>query len=235
MGPVAGSARIGGGVITISSKIGGGVWVRSGDSLVFDRGAEVGDVNYRGVKDAVVRDGATVGKISFEKLASSERSKKGFAVLMTLGFVFKILAFIAAGLALIWLFPRKISAVAHSIVARPGHSLLVGFLAMIATPILAILLFVVGIGYILAFMLLALFALMILFAMVVASIFVGSWVSQKLTKKPDMIIDWQAVVIGVIVLAVLGLIPVIGWIVCALAFLMALCGLLRMLNDERVL
>src|SRR6185503_9390810 len=199
-GPVSGSAKIAGGVITIASRIGGGVWIRANEQLVFESGAQVGDVSLKGPKEAVVKDGAKVGKIDFEQVMHRDSGRRGFAGIFTLGFVLQLLTFIAAGLVLIWLFPKRVSALAHGIVARPGISLLTGFLTMIAGPILAGLLLITGIGWMLALMVFLVYILVMIMAAVIAPIFVGSWVVQKLTKKPEMKVDWQAVVIGVIIL-----------------------------------
>lgn len=232
--PVAGDARIGGGVITIASRISGGVWIRSNESLTFARGAEVGNVSYKGARAAVVQDGANVGDIDFKELSRGHRAKQGLAGIATLGFVLQLLTFILAGLVLLWIFPKRISALAHGIIARPGMNLLIGLLTVIVTPILAFILLLTGIGWVLSLIILALYFLILIKAAVMTTIFVGSWVVQKLTKKPEMRVDWQAVVIGVIIVAIVALIPVVGWIAVFVAWLMSVGGILRMINTERM-
>jgi hypothetical protein len=129
-------------------------------------------------------------------------------------------------------FGSKILAVSEQLYKKPWGNLGFGFLALIAFPIAIFFLFVVLVGYYVALIGLMVYILCILLASLLAAMFVGAWLVKMLTKRPDLVIDWQAVVIGVVVLRLITIIPVVGWIACAILFLMSFGALLRTLRYD---
>jgi MFS family permease len=188
-----------------------------------------GAVTYTGLREAVVQDGAKVSNIEFKKMEGrKEGAGKAFAGILTVGFLIRLLAMIAAGLLLLKFFRERTATLVESIYQKPWSSLGIGLVAFIVVPIICILLLVVFIGYFIAAIIFVWYVLMIMIAMLMGAIFLGAWIVKLLTKKKQLVFDWQAVVIGVVVLSIVGLIPVVGWILCAIVFLMAFGALINM-------
>lgn len=223
-GPVSGGAYFMGGKITLNSKIDGNVKVTASNALVFGPQADIAsEVSYIGKQNATVTDGAKVN-VAFTALEQHQRDsgkRTGFIGFLLGGVVIKIVAFILAGLLFLNFFPKKAAAVTESMRTRPWANLGVGFAVAVATPIAAILAIVILVGYYVALIVLAAYILAIFISLLVGSIFVGSWIIKLLTKKPHMVLDWQAVVLGTIIITLLAFVPVVGWLIELGVFLIA--------------
>jgi cytoskeletal protein CcmA (bactofilin family) len=222
--PVEGGAFFMGGHVTLNSKINGAVKVTASNELVFGPNADIAsEVSYIGSKNAVVNDGAKVS-VSFTELKQHQRDRgerTGLLGFLVGSFVIKFLATALAGLLCLRLFRPQTQMVAESMFRQPWANLGIGFVAAIVMPIGIVIALVIVVGYYIALVAAAAYFLAILAAGLLAAIFLGAWIVKLLTKKPHLVLDWQAVVIGTVVLFLLGLIPVVGWLVCALLFLIA--------------
>jgi hypothetical protein len=75
------------------------------------------------------------------------------------------------------------------------------------------------------------YALSMAMAKVLAGIVLGTWII-RLSSKGKVAIDWKPAVLGVITFEILCLIPVIGWLISAWVFLLALGGLYSYLTQR---
>ena len=64
---------------------------------------------------------------------------------------------------------------------------------------------------------------------VFAGIILGTWLIKVLTKRQEYVIDWKAIVVGVIVIKLLALIPFVGWLPKFIFFLIGLGALVKWL------
>jgi hypothetical protein len=140
--------------------------------------------------------------------------------LLMLGFG---LAVIAAALLVAAFAARQVRAVESLIARQPGHVLVAGIAGSIGLPILAILLIVsvlgAPIGLAMLFILLPAVAFL---AWIVAAIWVGDWILGRVRGHVEPVHPYLAAVVGVIVLAVAGVLP----FVTAIATLFGFGGLL---------
>lgn len=232
-GSVIGSVRVYGGKVRINSKITGEVWVEAGEQLTFGPKAEVtGKVTYRGPKQAIMEAGAQVSPIQFTATESKSGGGGAFKAFFTGALLIKLLAWIIAILLLIKLMPAKTKTAIEIAHAKPWASLGIGFLALVATPIAVIILFITFIGYYVALAVLSMYVTMLIFSALIGSLFLGNLLIKWLTKKPDQVLDWQSAVIGVAVYMVLSFIPFVGWLACAILMLIALGSLVQMVKKE---
>jgi hypothetical protein len=81
---------------------------------------------------------------------------------------------------------------------------------------------IAGIGFLVYILLLALSG-------VFTALLAGSWLLMVFRRKDVYEISWIVIAVGVIVVAILKLIPFIGWLILMLLFLLSLGGLTRML------
>ncbi len=230
-GAVAGSVKANGGNILLNSAITGPVMVRATKGLVFGSHAVVNSaINYYGPKEAVVNDGAVVSTVNYQQWQGGRNkgARHVVASLFTAVFLFKLIAYIVAGLLLLRFLKRPAYAVVNNVYKSPWANLGIGFLSAIVFPILAIILVITLVGFYVGAVLGLFFALTMILSALIAAIFTGALIVKWLTKKPNLVLDWQAVLIGCVALAVIGFIPVIGWLVCAAIILMALGASMRL-------
>ncbi len=226
-GPIAGSMRASGGSITLNSAINGAVNVRTSKELVFGSSANIaGSINHTGPKQAVVKDGAKVSAINYQE-SRARGGRRHAGGILTLAFVLKLLAWIAGALVLLRFLPGRVRTVVESVRNSPWSNLGIGFAALILVPIAAIILAITMIGFYVAFLLIVPYIFFLGISCLTAAILVGGWVVKKLTKKEVMVLDWQAATIGVVIFALVGLIPIVGWLFVAILSLMAFGGYVR--------
>ncbi len=225
--PVAGSARIGGGTVTINSKISGSLWARINDKLIFYKNAEVTSGSYASPQSATVTDGAKVSSLQFNKWEGRHQGRNGFGKLLTLAFLIQLIGWSLLGLLLIKFNKFRTQAWVASTLAHPWENIVIGLIGAIVIPVVFGILLITIVGYYIAFLMLALYVVMLMLSGIIGALAIGSWLLMKLTKKPELQLDWQAVLIGVIIVIVLRLIPIVGWIAACLIMLAAFGTLLR--------
>jgi hypothetical protein len=229
--PITGSVRAAGGDITINNTVGGKVWVQSDKSLTFGSNAKAAQaVVYKGKKEAVVAQGAEVPSIQFEKIErkplAAAKAFIGGAILI------KLLAMIIAAWLLAYFLPNRTRAIIHGVQNNTWMNLAVGFLGMVAIPVLIFVLFLTFVGYYAALIVLVWFVFAIMLTSLLTAIFVGAYVDRWLLKRPELVVDWQAVVIGVVVMTIISFIPVFGWIAGMVLMLIVFGALLRFLKQD---
>jgi hypothetical protein len=228
---VAGSVRVSAGNVVINSKVAKGVMIGEAgknQGITFGSAADISGalVIYGPQRDIAKKDGAKVPAAEFR--AGRMDNSRGAAIRLLLGaMVVKLLAMILALLLVLKLMPLRAQASIEAVFARPWSSLGLGFVALILIPIVAILTFVVVVGYYIGLILLALYVLALFAAGLVAALFLGAWIIRALTKRP-LAADWQAAVLGSVALILIGWVPFIGWAVDLIVFLMAFGTVLRM-------
>ena len=218
--PVRGKVWVVGGNVVINSQIDGDVVVKSKDSLRFGESADInGKITYHGRKSAIIDEGARVPEINFVAWGgkSGATSLKG----MVGSLVVQLVAWIIAGLLLIYLFKKHASQVINKGRKELWKSLGGGILFLVITPVIMIAGLLIGVGYYISLALLMSYVLVWLISFVVGMVWLGAWVLNKLVKREELVLDWQAVILGAALMVVLCLIPVVGWLasfVIAVAF-----------------
>jgi len=237
-GPVSGNAYIGGGQVTLNGKIGGTVKVEA-DNLNIGKDAEIAKgLAYTSSEEAKVdKEAKVLGGVNFEKKEISKKKKaksaKAFFGILSVGFLVKVLITIATGLVLVYLFGFFTKKVVRNSLAKFWPNVGIGFVVLILMPILAILLLVTVLGACLAVLVGVAYLILILLSSAIASISLGSWLMKFLKKQSKYSVDWQVVVLGGIVLSIVKVIPVVGWIVAFIFFLISLGAISQMIYEAR--
>lgn len=229
--PVAGTVKMDAGIITLNSSMSGEVKITSSQSLTIkDKAVIPGGIAHRGVQEATVSESAQVGEINYEKIQAPNHVGKKFASIFTIAFVIKILALILAGWILFKLFPKTGVRTLEYMQKGMWKNLGIGFLTLVVGPIAFILALVTFVGMYIAFIWLALWVLAFLIAVLVTNMFVGAWLLKMLSSsRQALVYDWQALVIGTVVVAIVVLVPVIGGLAFFILMLMAFGGIIRQL------
>lgn len=239
-GPVAGNVLLGGGQVIINSKIGGQVKARV-DELKLGPQAEITkNLVYKSPKEASIDEGAKIlGGIDFTESKIKKvgwfKSRGMLFGILTLGFLIKILMGIAAGLVLVYIFRNMTKRAIKESLAHFWANLGRGFAALILTPVAAIIILITVIGAWVAGLIGVAYILMIFLSLTLANIVFGSWLIKVVKKRDKYLVNWQAVVLGVIVLSIISLIPFVGWLVVFIFMLISLGALYRMVYQNVVL
>jgi len=226
-GPIGGKVLLAGGEVIINSKVAGSVNIKA-DKLELGDNAEIaGNLEYTSEEKAEIDESKVLGEIIFhQKEATAKdspfKSPKILLGILTLGFLLKLLAGIAIGLIFVYLLKRFTQEVVKQSLQKFWLGLGIGFGSLILTPIACVILAISVIGLWVAGIAGALYVLLLVLSSVFASIILGTWLIKVLTKKQEYIIDWKAVVVGVMVIKLLIFIPFIGWFAKFVFLLMAL-------------
>ncbi len=235
--PVVGSVKIQGGVLTLNSKIEGDVIARVDQELIIGSKADIKKISYHATREANVSEGARLGEVDFQKVEHHRGGHAGnvIASIFTIVFVVKVLAMLLAGLLLMRLFPRTSRIAVAKICDRPWLNLGIGALVLFVAPIVGIVILFTFLGMYIAITAFLVWLLLLMFAALTSSVFVGSWIIKKLTKKSENqepIVDWQSLLIGIVALSIIMLVPVIGGLFFFILLLISFGSMLRMLFDH---
>ncbi|MGE5297681.1 MAG: hypothetical protein ACM3KM_00785, partial [Acidobacteriaceae bacterium] len=227
--PVAGKAKLAGKDVVINSKITGDVDIRA-STLTFGPQSEVlGTINYKGQNSAVIKDGAKVGNINFQKL-EPQPARNEMRKLFAWFSLAQLLGLFIAG----WLLSRysrgKLETVLISTSESPLLSLGLGILFLIVIPIAIVILFISLIGWYLAFPLLFAYLALLTLSMIVTAVYIGSVLVQWYKKSNLPVVTWYSILIGAVVYRLLAWVPLVGWLIVALLTAMAFGSMMRMLK-----
>jgi len=143
------------------------------------------------------------------------------------GGLFFTLRLIVAVAVLFLLFSRPMRATADRIAAEPGFSLVIGFVVLIVAPVLALLLFVTGIGTWLGFALLGAYLVVLLLGMLTGLFSLSDLALRRFQSSPAA---WQAliaIVAAVVAVGLLTYVPVLGSLVVVAIWLLGVGALCR--------
>ncbi|OGD67826.1 hypothetical protein A3F08_01535 [Candidatus Berkelbacteria bacterium RIFCSPHIGHO2_12_FULL_36_9] len=224
-GEVKGTVYAGTGSLTINGKVGKEIKANVGLLKLGPTSEVNGDISYTSDKKAVVSKGAKyTGKLE------QKETPKGLAKVnlkeSALDSLMSLLSAILVVILLILLFPKKLESLNSYLELNFWRSLGFGFLALIAIPILTVILFLTIIGVPLGLITLGIFILMIYLSKIICAYYFGNIISKG---------SWSPIwscVLGLVILAALSLVPIINGIVGFIALLVGL-GAMTMLMFEK--
>ena len=235
-GDVGGRVLGGADTLRLAAAVGEGVDVEVNNLVVEPSARITGDLKYRSANEAEAAAGAVAGQVLREAPRADFSVDAGAATLDTIrGSVARIVVLALLGLLLLAAGRGWMERATTQMMQRPWASLLMGVLVVIATVpailfvggvVLVIFGLVFGAGGVLATIPLPLAGLgLYALALFISPVFVALLIGRLLTGRFSAT-GFLALVIGLIVLAVLGAIPYVGWVVTGLATALGLGGAL---------
>jgi cytoskeletal protein CcmA (bactofilin family) len=213
-GPVGGDLTFGGGSLTVSSTVGGALEAEVSD-LTLDGSAVVGGpVTYVSAREAAIAPAARVeGPV--QHTPSTPRAAQPWEVggFDLLGLLRGFVGLAALGTVFALVFPRTTSTVGETVQQRWLGSLGLGFALLVGIPILALVLFVIGLmvgGWWIGLMVLGAYALLAVLGYLSAAEWAGLAVARL--GKWQVHPAWS-LLLGLAVLGLLTLIPVVGGVI----------------------
>jgi cytoskeletal protein CcmA (bactofilin family) len=239
-GTVRGSALIVGGQTTLNGVIAGSVDVRSSERLMIGSGARIaGPLSYRAPAEATIAEGALLsGGVTYTEMAkmrfNAEAPKQlGWALVSALTAI-RLLSLLVLTALLLWLWRRQSLALVVNARDNFTGSLGRGIVYLLLTPVAVVLLAVSIIGMFPAMLTGMLYCTAIILSRAFAGMLFGSWLMAKWKKSSVLHLDWVSGLGGVVVLSLLGLVPVLGWLLNAALFV-AVFGALAHTVQRRIL
>lgn len=232
-GGATGPVTIYGTDVTLSGDIAGDVEVIASDSFTLGNDTRIqGALRYNApeavtIPADVVVDGGITYTGSYAYVPTNEEAHRFAIAGAGIFFLVRMLAgMLAAGLVA-GFFPRfartVVDGALYAGTRRSILSVLLGFALFVASPILILLLLLTFVGVGVAFLLGALYLLLILLSYIFAAVIAGAALRRGLSRRLRLIreVTWRDAALGVAVLSLIGIIPVVGWMVKLVLTLLA--------------
>lgn len=227
--PVSGFVKAGGGDVYINAAIGGDVEVDA-DSVTLGPDAEIaGNFTYTSGKEATIEEGAVVrGETAYTPRQSGAKvGAAALAGIVTLALLAKLLMSLAGAFVVLLVFRRYAHVVVEKAAANPLYEMGRGLVFLILTPIVSVILLVTVIGIPFGVLGLLGYAATLIFVSFVAPIVLGTMTHKLVGKRAEHELSWRTVLLGVVLYFILGLIPVVGWVVKFAIMLLALGAMMN--------
>lgn len=227
-GRVLGNVKAGFGEGRIKGTISGNANLRYGDGkLTFADGANIGGkLDYWAVNENVVF-ADIANEIEFHKWINGSASTIAPAVTMfaaplamMAGALWTLLGILVLGGLLILILPKYLPRIVTTIKKNYWNGLWQGFVFIIVVPLIALLIAFTGFGIPLSLLImLSYFSVMIL-ASVPISMAIGSYIVKY--QEKDKSKQFGALVLGAGIYLILGMLPIVGWTIKLLLFVIGI-------------
>jgi cytoskeletal protein CcmA (bactofilin family) len=227
---IGGDLRVAASSLVVEGTVEGGIEAAV-DRLTLASTASVnGDVRYAQDGDLVREDGATVGgtvtavdDMSVDVGFGGDAPDLGpVSLLFT---VFGVLVTLLLGAILLLAFPRFADDVAGEVRDEPLRSGGLGLLAFVGIPVVLVAIAITVVGIPLTFLGFMAYGLLVFASAALAEYAVGAWA----LSLADVENRWAALVVGVLAVAVLSRVPVVGWLVNLVVFLLGFGAVVALL------
>ncbi len=217
-GLIEGDIKGGASEVTIGNGVKGNVELEV-DSLTILSTANIeGDLTYTSEKEADIQAGAQISGATTHNLPPPVEAEPAIPAPLApfFGILGKVIGFLMAlvtGLVIILIAPRRLTAIAESIRTRPGASAAWGALVLFVTPIAAILVCLTIVGIPLGLIALALWGIGLYLAQIPVGLLIGLLIIRRFRGMQRKGIMIGALALGLAILALLGLIPYLGFFI----------------------
>lgn len=224
---IGGDVNVGSGTVRLAGTIDGGATVGADQLTVAPTARIAGNLRYDGT--LTLQDGATVGGsvVRDDSLGTGPSwgawSGSGVAWRIPgwLDTIYGFFANLLLGALLLLLFPRFSAGVADTVERRPLRTGAWGLVGLVVTPIVLVLLLVTIIGIPIALVGALLFGLSVWIGVVYGEFAIGRYLLERLDAEGR----WYALVLGLLLFSLLGLVPVLGDLAILVALLVGLGAL----------
>jgi hypothetical protein len=220
-GEIVGSVKKGFvGDVVIAGNVGGDVDLANVTTLRLDNTANIGgNLKYSSKNEASIASSAKVGgKVLFTKITTTSNAGNQLTSNIKYTILGLVMALITI-LAFVYLLPKFSKEVINTSLVNPWAKMGIGFLAMIATPIVLFMLLLTFVGWsIMGYLGVAYLSLWMLTGSL-TTLLVGSFIWKYIRKEAEFTVNWKVAAMGVVTITILKMIPVVGWLI---AFVLSL-------------
>jgi cytoskeletal protein CcmA (bactofilin family) len=224
-GHVGRSLGAAGRTIRFGGDVDGDVDLAGGDIEILPSARVRGALVYRSPSEATIAPGAQIaGGVRREAEQWSPPGRRALRAAAWVAVAFLLGGFLVAGAVMATLLPRFTASSARTIRSDPWTSLGVGFAVLVTAPVAAVLLMATVVGAIAGFALLALYGVSVLAALLVSATSIGAVATRLFRREAATGRVLLSILAGLVVLALLQLVPFVGVLVIALAVVLGLGG-----------
>lgn len=209
-GPVQGNLHVGAGDVTLDGPVAGDAFVGAGSLSLGPNARIEGKLKFRGGE--LNRDpGAQVAGGIVQSPARSHRHEWTVGERMTRGWVWSLGLVVLAAL-LAGALPGPSKRLAQELRERPGMTTLLGFLALTAIPVAAVMLVITIIGIPIALLALVLYAALLMIGYVWLAVVLGGLLLDRFSAETAAVTAWRvgAAALAMIILAIAVRVPLVG-------------------------
>lgn len=227
-GNIGRGVTAGSGTTTINAEISKSVTLGVGSLTIQPSTIIAGDLTYESSKSADISDKAFIGGVTEHILPQTSSADVDLANVWaraSLGYgIWSFIAALIVGLLLLYLLPKTSDRVVKQLRTEPGKAFVVGLIVLIIKPIVIVVLFMTLIGIPIAMILFAIYLIMLYIAKILFGYFIGTWIFEKAGQKNHS--PYLAMVVGLLIFAVVSMIPIVGTLIAFLAMVLTYGGLL---------
>ena len=224
-GQVGRYVRASGTTLTIDGLVGNNVSATVDRLTLTARAAIEGSLSYTSPQDASIASGATIrGQTTRNAPPAGPTQVAPGPAQLAIDWLKGLVGLLLLGLFLVLFFPAFARRAGEVLVRSPFVSLGVGCLVLVLIPVVAVLFFAIGVPtgvWWLGLVALALYFAAIAVSLPVAALGVGASI-LRVTRRPAHLVI--ALIVGLIVLLLIGLVPFLGAVVLFIAVLFGLGG-----------
>ena len=229
-GDVKGDVVLGAKDVVINGEVLGNIEARVSGDITLGKDAVIyGNITYFARNDLKIEEGASIlGNVTFNKMEVSslimdyDILAKGLFAVLGIFLLVKLLAILLVGFCLIWMFKKFSSDLVEVSIKNFWREVLRGFIILIVTPVLAVLFLLTIVGGIVTVVILLTYILLLVLASIYSGVVFGSVLFKYMTKQKTITVNMVNGLSGIVILYLLGLIPLIGWIILGVFCLSAL-------------
>jgi hypothetical protein len=220
-GAVGRNVMTGSNALTVSGNVGGNVEAQSTRVTVASQGSIAGDLDYWSADEADVQ-GDVAGTTSRHEpptqgQASGDAGGAAAGTILgaILAWIQSFVGLLLLGLFMVFAMRRPVRGASQAVIDRILPSMGVGFAVFFGTPMVAGFVFFVGLfvgAWWLAFVLLAVYWLLLLAGLIVGSVAVGRAILGKARADGEPALAWS-LLLGLTLVWVVVALPFLGWLV----------------------
>ncbi|MBT8433343.1 MAG: polymer-forming cytoskeletal protein [Gammaproteobacteria bacterium] len=215
-GTILGDLKVAGGEIRLSGTVRGDVELEGGEIQILDSARIDGELNYKSPRQATTGADAIISGGITHQPVDWDYADSGF------GLFFSITLMVAAVLFYLF-FPHYTLASVKRIGSDPWSSLGLGFIFVVATPMVAFVLMLIVLGLWVGLSMLALYCVALLSGFLIACFFVAERGARLF--KQDLSSRGRRLISVIVVIFILGLVQTIPLLGGLMLFLLLLIGL----------
>jgi len=219
------SAYLVGGRVNMNGLVGKNLEIRSSEITLGSTARIAGSFNYYSQKEANIISGARInGDVIFhpEQIKKPTYTHKfPWLAFMTFWWLVGIAGTTILACLMFYLWTGESKSMISAALASPGRELVRGFVLFFMIPIAAIICLISIIGFPLALIGGFFFAVLTVLTAAVSGLVVAGLLVRLLFKKKETELNWWLILLGIFVLAIIKLIPLVGWIISFLIYLIA--------------
>ena len=222
-GTILGSLKVTGGNIRLSGTVRGDVELEGGEVQILDSARIDGELNYKSPRQAKTGAEAVISGGITHQPVDWDYADSGY------GLFFSITLVVAAVLFYLF-FPHYTQASVKRIGSDPWSSLGLGFIFVVATPLVAFMLMLIVLGLWVGLSMLALYCVALLSGLLIACFFVADrgarLIKQNISSRGRRLIS---VIVVIFILGLIQMIPLLGGLTLFLLLLLGLgAGLIQL-------